>query len=141
LRSRAAGRDDGTEQANGLVTIGRFRADAERAPGGVHIILPRGELDLDTAPGLQAPLDRAIAEDGSLILVDLTDCEFIDSTGVALLVRSWQRHDRAAGNGGTGRLVLCCPSAQVKRLLEVTGVGSTIPAFADRDDALAELAN
>jgi stage II sporulation protein AA (anti-sigma F factor antagonist) len=121
------------------VTISRFRVDEERVPGGVHVIIPKGELDLDTASGLQASLERAIAEDDSLILIDLSDCEFIDSTGVALLVRCWQRHDRAAGNGGTGRLVLCCPSAQVKRLLEITGVGSTIPAFDDREDALADL--
>ena len=119
--------------------ITRFRAEEERGPDGIRVISPKGELDLHTAPRLAAAIERAIAEDGSVIVIDLAACEFIDSTGVALLVRSWQRHDASSGDGGTGRLVLCAPSAQVRRLLEITGVDSTIPAYDDRESALAEL--
>ncbi len=102
---------------------------------GVLIIAVSGELDLDTAPELQRKLEEAVAGDRA-ILINLGSCEFIDSTGVALIVRAWQQVDGAAGNGGNGRLVLCCPSPQVKRLLEITGVEGSIAMADDVDGAL-----
>ncbi|HKG36535.1 MAG TPA: STAS domain-containing protein [Solirubrobacterales bacterium] len=117
-----------------------FRVEVEVEPDGVHTISVRGELDLNTAPELERPLEQALADPDARILLDLSGCEFIDSTGVALVVRSWQRHDAAAaGNGNGGRLVLCCPGAQVRKLLEITGVGQTIPTHHDRNGALADL--
>lgn len=97
----------------------------------------RGELDLDTAPRLEKPLEGAVAEtNGDSILIDLSQCEFIDSTGIALIVRAWQRVD---GEDGGGRLVLCCDNEQVQRLLKITGVESSISLHQDRDAALSAL--
>jgi anti-anti-sigma factor len=117
-----------------------FRIEEESGPEAVRIIVVRGELDLSTAPELERALETALEEAGSQILVDLTHCEFMDSTGVALIVRSWQRHDAGAGNGGTGRLALCCPAPQVERLLEVTGLCTAITTHKDRESALAAMA-
>ena len=116
-----------------------FKVEVEDERNDVRVISVRGELDLNTAPELEGPLEEVLADPAAQVLLDLSGCEFIDSTGVALVVRSWQRHDAAAGNGGGGRLVLCCPSAQVKRLLEITGVGQAIPTHDARDNALADL--
>ncbi len=99
----------------------------------------RGELDLSTAPDLEAPLDEAIADEHSSVLLDLSACEFIDSTGIALIVRAWQRVDGRSDNGGSGRVALCCGNDQVRRVLEVTGLESTIAIYATRDEALAAL--
>ena len=99
-----------------------------------------GELDLNTAPELEGPLEEALSADGDAsVLIDLSECEFIDSTGIALIVRAWQRVDRDAAARASGRLVLCCSNDQVQRLLKITGVESSIPMHADRDAALAEL--
>jgi anti-sigma B factor antagonist len=121
------------------VGISPFHVESEVEPGGVAIITVRGELDMGTAPDLEAPLAEALSDPDSKILLDFSDCEFIDSTGVALVVRSWQSHDASAEAGGTGRLVLCCPGAQVERLLELTGVASAISIHGDRDRAIADL--
>lgn len=97
----------------------------------------RGELDLSTAPELEGPLDQVIESGEGSILIDLSGCEFIDSTGIALIVRAWQRLD----NSGTGRvLAICCQNAQVRRVLEITGLELSIPVHDSRDDALAALA-
>lgn len=106
---------------------------------GVLIIAVSGELDLDTAPEFEQRLKEAAGSDAP-ILINLSSCEFIDSTGVALIVRAWQQVDSAAGNGGNGRLVLCCPSPQVKRMLEITGVEDSI-AMADDVDGAIRLLN
>lgn len=97
----------------------------------------RGELDLGTAPTLEPILEEALNGTEALV-VDLTECEFIDSTGIALVVRAWQRIEGAAGDGGR-KLVVCSSNAQVGRVLEISGLGHSIPIHASREEGLATL--
>lgn len=106
---------------------------------GLRLLAIRGELDLDTAPTLEKEIDAFDPEQVSGLVIDLANCDFIDSTGVALLVRAWKRLDLVAAAGGRGRVVLCCPATQVRRVLEITGLESSISVHSVRDDALAEL--
>ena len=115
-----------------------FEVHSEELEDGVRVLTVLGELDLNTAPELEGPLEEALADDESMVLVDLSQCEFIDSTGIALLVRAWQRLDRDAGEG-RGRLVACSHNHQVRRLLQITGVESSISLHEQRDAALADL--
>ncbi len=94
---------------------------------------------MNTAPELEEQLEKALADTDASIMLDLSACEFIDSTGIALIVRAWQRLDRDAGGEGQGRLALCCINHQVRRLLKITGVESSISMHEQRDAALAEL--
>jgi anti-anti-sigma factor len=117
-----------------------FEVKNEELEGGVLSFAVRGELDLNTAPALAGPLEEALSNaDDASVLIDLSGCEFIDSTGIALIVRTWQRLDRGAGGEGGGRLAICCPNDQVERLLKITGVESSIAMFENRDAALADL--
>jgi anti-anti-sigma factor len=116
-----------------------FEATAARLEDGLCVIAVRGELDLSTASDLEAPLEDAISSDGASILIDLSECEFIDSTGIALIVRAWQRLDRAAEGDGEGRVVICSDNEQVRRVLEITGIELSIPIHSTRDEALAAL--
>ena len=103
---------------------------------GIRVVSVRGELDLSTAPELEGPLDQVLESGSGSVLIDLTSCEFIDSTGIALIVRAWQRLD----SGENGRaLVICCQNDQVRRVLEITGLELSIPVHGSRDDALAAL--
>jgi len=115
-----------------------FKVQSETLDG-VRVIAVNGELDLNTAPELEQPLEAALGADGSALVIDLSGCEFIDSTGIALIVRAWQRlgHD---SNGHSGsRFALCSVNDQVQRLLDITGLESTIPTHSTRDEALTEL--
>jgi anti-sigma B factor antagonist len=116
-----------------------FEVHSEELEGGVQAFAVRGELDMNTAPELERKLDGVPAASGAPIVLDLCECEFIDSTGIALIVHAWQRLDREAGGEGKGRLVLCSHNHQVRRLLEITGVDSSISMHEGRDGALAEL--
>jgi anti-sigma B factor antagonist len=94
-----------------------------------------GELDQATAPDLGRALDGAIGNGDAGILVDLTNCEFIDSTGLGLLVDARERTISTDGR----LFAICCPNDQVRRLLEITGVGDAIGVVGTREDALASL--
>ena len=90
---------------------------------GVCIIELIGELDLDGAPRLEEELHTAEASDAVSIVVDLGQLEFIDSTGLRLLVMA---ADRAA----PGRFSLLRGPKQVHRVFEITDMVDRLP-FAD----------
>jgi anti-anti-sigma factor len=116
-----------------------FEATAAQLEDGVRVIAVRGELDLSTASDLERPLEEAISSGDASVLIDLSACEFIDSTGIALIVRAWQRLDHGAEGNGRGRVVICSGNEQVRRVLEITGLELSIPIHSTRDEALAAL--
>lgn len=116
---------------------GSFEASTAALEGGGRVVVVRGELDLGTAPELEGPLEEAVGANEPL-LIDLSECEFIDSTGIAMIVRAWQQlTDNDGGSGG--RMVICSANEQVRRVLEITGLEISIPVHASRDAALAAL--
>jgi stage II sporulation protein AA (anti-sigma F factor antagonist) len=100
--------------------------------GAVEIVVD-GELDLAVAPQLQRAIDEA--GPGSM-LIDLASCTFIDSTGIAVVLRAHQLH----GEEGGGRVVVHSPSDQVLRVLTITGLTEDGLVFPGRDEALAAIA-
>jgi stage II sporulation protein AA (anti-sigma F factor antagonist) len=100
---------------------------------GVFVIAVEGELDMNTATDLERELEGPLDAAQSPLLIDLSRCEFIDSTGIALIVRAWQAHD------GDGRFALCGIGNQVKRVLDITGLEETIPTHTSREQALERL--
>jgi anti-anti-sigma factor len=98
---------------------------------GVREIAVAGELDLAVADRLVDVIDRAAAGD---TLVSLAACEFIDSSGLAVILRAHQ-----LGRGAGRRVVIHSPSAPVLRVLEVTGLTGNEFVFGDRAEALAAL--
>jgi anti-anti-sigma factor len=104
---------------------------------GVRVLAVRGELDLSTAPELQGPLEAALADGETPVLIDLTECEFIDSTGIAMIVRAWQQLE--SDEERSGRLAVANRNDQVQRVLEISGLNLTIPIHPSRDAGLASL--
>jgi anti-anti-sigma factor len=112
-----------------------FRVDSEARPG-LLIVSVTGELDQSTAPGLREALAAGVAEPSDPILVDLNGCDFIDSTGLSLLVETKRRLEEDQQRFG-----VCCPDEDVRRLLELTGIDQALGLYGSRDEAIAGLAN
>jgi anti-sigma B factor antagonist len=100
---------------------------------GCREIRVEGELDLAVTDRLRECLDRAGSGHGA-ILIDLERCEFIDSTGIALILRT---HNQMAEQGR--RLVVCAPSDQVRRILSMTGLTENGLVFESVEAALADI--
>ena len=103
---------------------------------GLLAVAVEGELDQGTAPELRSALAEALGGGTRGVLVDLSHCGFIDSTGLSLLVEAKRRladEDRGFG--------VCCPDDDVRRLLELTGIDRAISLFDTREDAMASLGN
>ncbi|HEY1778422.1 MAG TPA: STAS domain-containing protein [Solirubrobacteraceae bacterium] len=83
---------------------------------GVRITLV-GEVDLATVPELDRLLDDLAEREHRRLLIDLNGVEFMDSTGLASIIRALHTAD---ANGH--RLTVRCASPQVQRLFEIAGI-------------------
>ncbi len=97
-----------------------FRVEVRQADD-TAVISVSGALDLASSPALEEELQRVAQLDVQVVVVDLRNLEFMDSTGLSVLVRA---HQRAEENGR--RLGLVNGSQQVQRLLTLTGVADRL---------------
>jgi len=95
------------------------------------IVRVEGELDVATAPVLDAALTLAEASDVPMIAIDLTGVTFIDSTGLRALLEAHARDKRHAA---AGRLKITGGSEQAQKLFRLAGVLDKLPFAALPDE-------
>ncbi len=76
-----------------------------------------GELDMSTAPRLREELVRLSSDGAMAVTVDLSSLEFVDSTGLSVLITGLKRLREKGGD-----LALRSPSPVTRRVLEITGL-------------------
>jgi anti-sigma B factor antagonist len=96
---------------------------------GQIVVVLRGELDVADTVRVVAELTAVAARERDVI-IDLAALEFIDSSGVAALVRA-RKHARHAG----GDLLLAAPQQQVLRVLALTRMIDVFSVHTCVDDA------
>ncbi|MGH9072207.1 MAG: STAS domain-containing protein [Acidimicrobiales bacterium] len=111
-----------------------FQMDVTDAGGLCVVVGLSGELDLYSAPRLRDRLDELVVEGWAIIVVDLDQLAFMDSSGISVLVNSAKR---ARASGGELRLV--CTQARLIKLFEITGLISSFAIFATRTQAVPEV--
>ena len=111
----------------------RFNVSVRDLDGGARDVQIEGELDLAVAGQLDEVLAEA-AEQCERVLVGLERCAFIDSSGIAVILRA---HNRMQEDGR--RLVVYAPTDQVLRVLSMTGLTSNGLVFDSAEEALAAL--
>jgi anti-anti-sigma factor len=99
-----------------------------------QLIRVRGDLEAASAKALRGPFQAAVESGARVVLLDLSECSFVDSTGLAAILNG-ARELRMAG----ATLVAVTSNSQVVKLWGLTAIGETIPLFPTRDRALAEL--
>ncbi len=88
--------------------------------GETAVVVPTGELDLATAPALEAALTRAFESVGTgRVVLDLRELEFIDSSGLRTLLTARKRADDAGA-----QFSLIAGHRGLERTLEIAGVHS-----------------
>jgi len=91
----------------------------------VHAVL-RGELDISTAPRLEDELKRIEASGPAILALDLSKLDFMDSTGLRLVLSADARA-REAGR----RFVLVRGNEMVQRVLRVTRLDERLEIVED----------
>lgn len=96
------------------------------------ILTVTGEVDVATAPTLRERLVQLIADGNTRLTIDLTPVDFLDSTGLGVLVGTLKRIRQAEGV-----LVLVIPQERIRRLFEITGLNKIFDIVDRVDDAKA----
>lgn len=114
--------------------VPKFELSEDDAAGGARVVDLQGEIHVTTAPRLAEHLTETIESGKTAIVVDMSGVEFIDSTGLSVLLNAL----RLAGQHG-GRLALVCRNPTVLRLFQITGLEGTFDIFDDRAEAIAHV--
>jgi len=109
----------------GVDPAGAFSVESAPGPGGVAVIVLKGELDMAAAPTVRSYVDAAASGRG--VVIDLADVTFVDSSMLKELLRAANELDRY----GT-RLVLAAVPPAVARLLDLTRTGALFTIVPDR---------
>ena len=105
-------------------------AGLKGAPG----VTVHGEVDVSAVTTLVAALDAAIRDSSGAFVIDLSDVEFLDSSGLSALMRA-----RALLGREERALAVVCPPGPVRRLFEVAGVIDLLFLYSSGEEAAAAL--
>jgi anti-sigma B factor antagonist len=97
-----------------------------------HLIAISGELDLAATPELSTVMLMAARSPGTLVVLDLAEVEFIDSSALGTLLKVGGEVESAGK-----RLRVVCAGGPVRRLLEMTNLTNRFQLCPTRDDAFA----
>ncbi len=99
---------------------------------GASVVTVVGEVDVHTAPQLDEALTALVEAANYRLIVDLSGVEFLDSTGLGVLVKALKRvreHD--------GSLDVVASADRITKVFRITGLDSAIGIHGSLADALA----
>jgi anti-anti-sigma factor len=118
-------------QTVGSTNRGRLRVEV-RTEGRSEVVTVAGELDHHTADLLRTPLDDAIEHNRVRLVIDCSQLEFCDSTGLNVLLGARLKAETAGGG-----VELAAMQPVVARVFEITGADAVFTVHDTLDAALA----
>ncbi|MFF3244442.1 STAS domain-containing protein [Streptomyces sp. NPDC002870] len=116
----------------GSANRGRLQVEV-RTEGHSEVVKPAGELDHHTAELLRVPLDDALEQGRARLVIDCSQLEFCDSTGLNVLLGARLKAEAA---GGGVHLAGMLPV--VARVFEITGAEAVFSVHDSLEDALSD---
>ena len=108
-----------------------FRLDTVGPAGDCAVLRVTGEVDVYTAPALRERIRELSARGAVHLIADLTQVDFLDSTGLGALVGGLKR---LREDGGSLALVITTP--RVLRVFQVTGLTKAFTTWPSVTDAV-----
>jgi anti-sigma B factor antagonist len=105
---------------------------ASRTEGDKTVVSVGGEIDVYTAPKLREQIVALVEEGRYHLVVDMEEVEFLDSTGLGVLVGGLKRvraHD--------GSLRLVCTQERILKIFRITGLTKVFPIHGTVAEAVA----
>lgn len=103
-----------------------------REESGVSIVAVSGEVDIYTASSLDERLSALVAEGHTRIVVDMRDVDFLDSTGLGVLVKTLKRVREQDGS-----LEVVASSDRILKVFRITGLDRVVTLHESMPETLA----
>lgn len=104
-----------------------------RTEGDTTVLDVAGEVDVYTAPKLREKLVELVSDGHYNLVVDMTKVEFLDSTGLGVLVGGLKRV-----RSHNGSLELVCSQERILKIFRITGLTKVFPIHDSLDEALQD---
>ena len=104
-----------------------FVAATEEFDGGTAVVSVVGEVDVATAPALEQTLLGVADGPTRTLIVDLTDCGFLECRGLRVLIAA-----RARREDSKTQLALVLPTPSPLRIFQVTGLDDVFDVYPSR---------
>jgi len=115
--------------------IPQFEISSGPGPDDVYVVKVTGEVDMSHEEELRTELSAAVEGGANGIVVDLTSCEFIDSSAIRALLVSREENNPEQGES----LAVAAASDQILRILSVMGLDQVLPIEPTVEQAAARL--
>jgi len=102
---------------------------------GATVLVVSGEVDVATAPQLRQEAVRLAGTGGARLVMDLSSVDFLDSTGLGVIVGVLKRV-RTHG----GELAIAGAENHVRKVFDITRISDVLPMYATVDEACEGLA-
>jgi anti-sigma B factor antagonist len=112
-----------------VARAGDVEVTRQTLPGGAVVVRVEGELDLATSENLEDALDAS--DPAGHVVIDLSECTFVDSSAVRLFVAAARAAQKA-----DGKVALVTRDPGILRVLEIAAVDTMLPVHDSVDDAL-----
>jgi anti-anti-sigma factor len=103
-----------------------------RTAGSGTVVTVAGELDVATAPRLRAGIGAVTLGRGQLLVVDLAEVTFCDSSGISALIAA-----RNAAEAAEAGVALAAVPPRILRTFTLIGLAGFFPTYPSAEDALA----
>ena len=115
-----------------VITI--MKLEYSELENGIRLIKLTGRLDMEGTNSIDKQFVQHCAGENVYVLVDLSRVNYLSSIGIPMLITS----AKAVANRG-GRMAFLTPQANVKSVLDITGVSNAIRIYKDLETARERL--
>ena len=111
-----------------------LKVETRNAREGVAVVVLGGEVDVYTSPRLKQEVLDLLNGGTSKLVVDLSGVEYLDSTGLGVLIGGLKRARERDGD-----LKLICDNVRILRIFEITGLTKIFDIYRSEAEALEKL--
>ncbi len=101
--------------------------------GGASVLTLRGEIDVYTAPLLRQALVDMVDQGARNVVVDMEHVDFLDSTGLGVLVEGLKRVRTR-----DGQFSIVATQDKILKIFDITGLNKAFPILGSIDEAIAQ---
>src|SRR5919197_2908904 len=120
--------------SGGIFMSMNLKVDTRSPREGVAVIVLTGEVDVYTSPRLKQEMVDLLNRGQVHLIVDLNGVEYLDSTGLGVLIGGLKRAREREGD-----LRLICENMRILRIFEITGLTKIFDIYRSEEEALAGL--
>lgn len=111
-----------------------LRVETQKPQDGVAVIALSGEVDVYTSPRVKQEVVDLLNAGTTRLIVDLSGVEYLDSTGLGVLIGGLKRARERDGD-----LKLVCDNLRILRIFEITGLTKIFDIHRSQADALEKI--